>query len=227
MSSGGIRISRILLNGISLQVGCNGKVICINRYNRKGTTPMIPSPKQNATYKEKHMSKSIYHIHHIIPRHAGGTDDPSNLVKLTVAEHAEAHRKLFEEHGNQYDYLAWKGLAGEIGREEILYEVRKENFRKGNIVANKNGAYKKGNAAFLEKLKDPVFKAKWIQAQKDAGVGELGVWGKWNKGKTRSDEAKANYSTAALKRERVPCIHCGIGYTKPNIKKHEKACETK
>jgi hypothetical protein len=37
------------------------------------------------------------HIHHIIPKHMGGSNDPSNLIKLTVAEHAEAHRKRFSE----------------------------------------------------------------------------------------------------------------------------------
>ena len=37
------------------------------------------------------------HMHHIIPRHAGGTDDLSNLVELTIEQHAEAHRKLYED----------------------------------------------------------------------------------------------------------------------------------
>lgn len=63
---------------------------------------------------------SIYHKHHIIPRHMGGTDDPSNLVELTVEEHAEAHRKLFEQYGHWQDELAWKGLSGSIGKEEII-----------------------------------------------------------------------------------------------------------
>ena len=33
----------------------------------------------------------VYHKHHIIPKHIGGTDDPSNLVDLTIEEHAEAN----------------------------------------------------------------------------------------------------------------------------------------
>lgn len=54
------------------------------------------------------MSKSIYyHRHHIIPRHAGGTDDPSNLVELTVEEHAEAHRILWERDGR----INYSGLS--------------------------------------------------------------------------------------------------------------------
>ena len=36
------------------------------------------------------------HKHHIIPRHMGGTDDPSNLIELTIEEHAEAHRRSEE-----------------------------------------------------------------------------------------------------------------------------------
>jgi hypothetical protein len=41
----------------------------------------------------------------------GGTDHKSNLVKLSIEEHAEAHRKLYEEHGKQCDYNSWKGLS--------------------------------------------------------------------------------------------------------------------
>ena len=64
----------------------------------------------------------ILHKHHIIPRHAGGTDDPSNLVYLTITEHAEAHRLLYEQYNRQEDYLAWRGLAGLIGKDEIVKE---------------------------------------------------------------------------------------------------------
>ena len=66
--------------------------------------------------------KQVLHKHHIIPRHAGGTDDPNNLVELTIDEHADAHRKLYEEYGRQEDYLAWKGLAGLIGKDEMIRE---------------------------------------------------------------------------------------------------------
>ena len=62
---------------------------------------------------------SIYkHKHHIIPRHMGGSNDPSNLVELTVEEHAEAHRVLYETYGSEYDRIAYKALTGQIGKEE-------------------------------------------------------------------------------------------------------------
>jgi hypothetical protein len=60
----------------------------------------------------------IYHQHHIVPKHAGGTDDPSNLIKLTIEEHAEAHRILWEQHGRIEDKLAWLMLAGKTDEAE-------------------------------------------------------------------------------------------------------------
>jgi len=69
---------------------------------------------------------NIYtHKHHIIPKHMGGTDDPSNIVELTIEEHAEAHRVLYEKYGRREDKLAWKGLAGLMSKKEILREVFK------------------------------------------------------------------------------------------------------
>lgn len=67
---------------------------------------------------------ALKHKHHIIPKHAGGTDDSSNLVELTVEEHAEAHRVLYEQYGRWQDKLAWLGLAGIIDdgeRQKLLH----------------------------------------------------------------------------------------------------------
>ena len=62
----------------------------------------------------------------------GGTDEPSNLIELTVEEHAEAHRLLYEQHGNWQDNVAWKALSGHIGKEEIIHQIHK-NMNKGRI----------------------------------------------------------------------------------------------
>lgn len=56
----------------------------------------------------------ILHRHHIVPRHAGGTDDGSNIAHLTIAEHAEAHRVLYEKYGRWQDKIAWEMLSGQI-----------------------------------------------------------------------------------------------------------------
>jgi len=75
----------------------------------------------------------IKHWHHIIPVYMGGTDDPSNLVELTVEEHAEAHRKLFEQYGNLEDKVAWKALSGTIGKEEFFHDLAVIAGRKSGV----------------------------------------------------------------------------------------------
>lgn len=66
---------------------------------------------------------TIYHQHHIIPKHMGGSDDSSNLKSLTISEHAEAHKILYEEHGHWQDFLAWQGLAKLMTHDEVVLEA--------------------------------------------------------------------------------------------------------
>jgi hypothetical protein len=83
----------------------------------------------------------MLHKHHIIPRYMGGTDDPSNLVELTVEEHAEAHRLLYEQHGNWQDYVAWQGLAQLDANFDAASESIRAGAKKGNatMVARRKG----------------------------------------------------------------------------------------
>ena len=81
------------------------------------------------------------HIHHIIPKHMGGTDDPANLVALTIEEHADAHRRLYETYGKVEDKVAYLGLLKQIGQEEILLEKSKLG-GKGNKGIPKTAEHK-------------------------------------------------------------------------------------
>ena len=72
------------------------------------------------------------HLHHIVPKHMGGTDDPSNLIELSVEEHAEAHRVLYEKYGKWQDKVAWQGLAGLIGHDEVMREMWDARKGEGN-----------------------------------------------------------------------------------------------
>jgi len=56
--------------------------------------------------------------HHIIPKHMGGSNDPSNLVTVTIQEHANLHKQLWEELGNEEDRIAWMCLSGQISNSE-------------------------------------------------------------------------------------------------------------
>ena len=77
---------------------------------------------------------TIYHTHHIVPRHMGGTDDTSNLVKLNIEQHAEAHRQLYEQYGHWQDRLAWKALSGQLGKEDIIKQKLIEAGKKSKRI---------------------------------------------------------------------------------------------
>lgn len=60
-------------------------------------------------YEEHHnitLSDDV-EVHHIIPRHEGGTDEIDNLVALTKEQHALAHLRRYEETGNFRDLCAY------------------------------------------------------------------------------------------------------------------------
>ena len=111
------------------------------------------SPDWNSAHTltlERNVSMTIYHKHHIIPRHAGGTNEKSNLIKLTIEEHAEAHRILYEKYGRWQDEVAWKSLSKQINCAEAtklsqsLSNKGKNNFMYGK-TGDKNPMYgKKG-----------------------------------------------------------------------------------
>lgn len=50
----------------------------------------------------------------------GGKNNDDNLIELTIEEHAEAHRKLYEEHGKWQDEIAWKTLSGQISNADAI-----------------------------------------------------------------------------------------------------------
>jgi endogenous inhibitor of DNA gyrase (YacG/DUF329 family) len=53
----------------------------------------------------------------------GGGDEKENLIELSIADHAEAHRRLYETYGKKEDWVAWKALDGSISKEEVIREM--------------------------------------------------------------------------------------------------------
>lgn len=62
----------------------------------------------------------MIHRHHIIPKHMGGTDDPDNIIELTVEEHALAHLELYEKYGKKEDLCAYYMLSGKNKEPEFV-----------------------------------------------------------------------------------------------------------
>lgn len=71
----------------------------------------------------------------------GGTDDPSNLLKVNTALHAFLHKCLYEEHGRWEDKVAWKCLSGQVKGAEVNHLINVE--RGKSRVGPKNPQYGK------------------------------------------------------------------------------------
>lgn len=152
------------------------------------------------------------HLHHIVPKHMGGTDDPDNLVYLTVEEHALAHKKLYEEHGCWQDKLAWQGLSGLISKEEIMKQMYEQRCGEGNYFYGKKHTEetkRKISEKNTGKLKGRKQSPEHIEKRKRFGE-ENHAFGKptWNKGKKgvqkKSLETKMKISK--------PCTYNGVKY---------------
>ena len=174
------------------------------------------------------------HIHHIIPKHLGGNDDPGNLVELTVEEHAEAHRKLYETHGRIQDKRAWLGLAKIMSGEEIINEILhspKSEEHKQKISKALKGraapwAIGNSNASVLagrsrsEETKKKISSSKTGKARGDLKGNKFATVLKGRK-KTEEHkqavlnslnrkEVKDKISASWANKPKITCPHCGI-----------------
>ena len=141
------------------------------------------------------------HTHHIIPKHMGGTDDPSNLYECSVEEHAELHLALYLEHGNWQDYIAALSLAGIMDREELVAIKLSESGKKGGAKGKGKTAWNKGKKGVQSG--EAVGKANsarvWTPEMRKAMSEKLK--GK-NKGRKRPDLAERNKKNKDLNRAR-------------------------
>jgi len=144
-------------------------------------------------YEVTLLNNCMKHIHHIIPQYLGGTDDPSNLIELTVEEHAEAHRLLYEQHGNWQDYCAWQALSGRIGREEILRMKQGAGMRGKKHSPEAIAKMKEGC-----KLRTERQRANGVLEEANKKRSES------HKGKVKSEEHMANWTKARTGHKHSP-----------------------
>lgn len=155
------------------------------------------------------------HTHHIIPKYMGGSDDLANLIELTIEEHAEAHRILYEQHGHWQDKVAWQGLLGLISHESIMEEMYAARRGKGNHMYGKPCYYKMSEEE-KQQWKDNI--SKGTIGRKDseetrlrksiANKGKHKGREPWNKGKTGVQPK----SLDTKKKISVPVVFRGVEY---------------
>jgi hypothetical protein len=150
------------------------------------------------------------HIHHILPQYLGGTDDPSNLIELTVEAHAEAHRLLYEQHGNWQDYCAWQALSGQMGQDEAMFMARSKGSKKPMSEESK--------AKLRESCK--------LRTERQRASGKLEEANKKRseamKGKKKSEEHMANWAASrkghVVSEETRAKIRASLAETRANKK---------
>jgi hypothetical protein len=80
------------------------------------------------------------HNHHLIPKHLGGTNNPSNIVEgVSVTRHAMFHFANWQLWGSEGDLIAYRALCGSIGKEEIIGMMLSFAGKKGGEIAKESG----------------------------------------------------------------------------------------
>lgn len=161
----------------------------------------------------------MYHKHHIIPKHMGGSDDPSNLKLVTIEEHALEHKLLWETHRKKEDYIAWQALSGNITQEEARIEaVKSANTGKKQTDEHK----RKRVLSRMKTCPQPTLGKKLGPASEERKdkISKANKGNKYALGSKRTEESKKKQSEAAKNREVLQCPKCGVRMQKANLSRY-------
>ena len=164
------------------------------------------------------MTKHRIHKHHIIPKHMGGTDDLSNLVELSVAEHAEAHKKLWEEHNQEWDRIAWLSLSGQVNMTEAKRLVQLEAIKRGGAIARANrnangtsiGDWVKSTGKGYKFNKEDCFKGGSASGKLQASMP------KWKHIQSLGGKVGGKVANKIMRSQLWICLECGKA-AQPNV----------
>lgn len=67
----------------------------------------------NSVRDKSYPSETRLERHHIKPLHAGGTNEPENLVRISIEDHAKAHLLRYMAYNEEGDLLAYKFRKGD------------------------------------------------------------------------------------------------------------------
>ncbi len=149
----------------------------------------------------------MYHKHHVVPRHMGGSDDPSNLKLVTVEQHANEHRLLWEKFGKKEDFIAWQALSGNIASEEARIEaVKISNTGRKQTEDHK----RKRVAARMKTCPAPTLGKKLPPASegRKQKISQANKGNTYSLGRKQSADEKTKRSKIALDRPLLSCPKC-------------------
>ncbi len=151
------------------------------------------------------------HIHHIVPRCLGGTDDPSNLIELTYEEHKDAHRILAEQYpdhaGIQFAYLMMTNQSEEAMLKAASIGGKTGGSKGGKSVVAKWRSGEVEHPGYLQPRHVRVSNGKKCAATKT--FEDLSAAGKAGSARTNSQKWK--------------CSSCSMITTAPSMASHFKS----
>lgn len=108
----------------------------------------------------------MVHRHHIIPKHRGGSDDPSNLVEVTPTQHAMFHYCEWKLWGNYKDFCAYKMILGDVKNPEFR-KARVRAFK--DVIVEGGRRWRENNP---DKVRERSIKANKSQREKLKKIGK-------------------------------------------------------
>ena len=106
----------------------------------------------NLCKEKKYDENLVLHNHHIIPKHMGGNDEKSNIVKLSVEDHIKAHLILAECFiSNKKLWSANLKSARILNRYSIIFKDDMDLIRKSYLGEN-NPFYGKSHTEETKKI---------------------------------------------------------------------------
>ena len=150
-------------------------------------------------------SDIIWHRHHIVPKHAGGDDSPSNILKCNIAMHAFMHEQRYREFGDKYDKLAADGLRGIIPRQELIRQINSESSKRmwKEASPEKRERMLSGTAKLVEYTKTEEHRRKTsIKSSTPEHLAHLANL------RTTENQSNAGKAAAAKQMYDVECPHC-------------------
>jgi hypothetical protein len=128
------------------------------------------------------------HNHHLIPKHLGGTNNPSNIVEgVSVIRHAMFHFANWQLWGSEGDLIAYRALSGSIGKEEIIEMVLSFAGKKGGIAAKESGQLREAALKQPRHVRQSIGK-------------KLATWNDENRGKNKRNSREAAFNSRYLER---------------------------
>jgi hypothetical protein len=128
------------------------------------------------------------HNHHLVPRHLGGSDDPSNILPgISVIRHAMFHYANWQLWGSEGDWIAYRCLAGTAKKEEIIEMVLSYAGKKGGQAAKESGQLREAA------LKQP-------RHVRQAIGNKLSKWNDDNRGGNQRNSRQSVFNSRQLER---------------------------